>query len=116
MTDNHNKSMKTNNQSTEPEGDQQTTGESSLDDASCSPSVSDTPETDAKRNDVAGISTAIIDMTEHAREMERQRDAARISAEHIRTSFLKLAGGHPDCIHFNWENADVEPPSERKSQ
>lgn len=39
--------------------------------------------------------------------MERQRDAARRSAEHMRDSFLRFAAGHPECIQFDWENAGV---------
>jgi len=52
----------------------------------CSPS-SETPET----NDATA-------------KLERERDAARRSAEHMRDSFLNLAAGHPDCIQFDWEN------------
>ena len=38
-----------------------------------------TPETDAKRIDVAGSVTALMGMTDHARRLERERDEARMA-------------------------------------
>ena len=66
------------NENTPAEGlnSAQTESESALRGAACSPSVSDTPETDEKRIDVSGCATAVIDMTEHARKLERERNSA----------------------------------------
>lgn len=65
-------------------------------------STSDTPETDAKRNDVAGSPTAIIDMTEHARKLERERDEWQLHA------LMKMAVKQLACM---WCGEIVHAPT-----
>lgn len=60
-----------------------------------------TPETDAIQGNGRH---QVTDAFDHARKLERERDAARRSAEHIRTAFLKLTGSYQESIQFDWEN------------
>lgn len=52
----------------------------------------DTPETDAKREDVAMTTTALMVMTEHARKLERERNDA-----HSAIRWIKDSVGDQDC-------------------
>jgi hypothetical protein len=73
-------------------------------------SPSSTPETDALRELYENHEhrATVGDIWELCESLERERDQARTAARKLRDAFTQGE-------QLPWENADVEPPSERKA-